>query len=49
MVELARVTDTQLFCLTAINDRKITKEFDTVVSNQYIPQRGALLLDRNRI
>jgi hypothetical protein len=44
MVILARKTNTQLFCLTGIEDKRIQMEFDTVISNQYVEQRGRLFL-----
>lgn len=44
MVVLARKTNTQLFCLTGIEDKRIQMEFDTVISNQYVEQRGRLFL-----
>lgn len=44
MIELAKKTNTQLFCLTGIEDKRIQMEFDTVISNRYIEQRGKLFL-----
>lgn len=44
MVILARKTNTQLFCLTGIEDKRIQMEFDTVISNRYVEQRGRLFL-----
>jgi hypothetical protein len=44
MIELAKKTKTQLFCLTGIEDKRIQMEFDTVISNRYIEQRGKLFL-----
>ncbi|WP_144462435.1 hypothetical protein [Siminovitchia fortis] len=45
MIELAKKTNTQLFCFTGINDKSIQQEFDTVISNQYVVQHGSLLLE----
>src|SRR5699024_3078801 len=44
MVELAKRTKTQLLCFTGVNDNVIQKEFDTIISNEYIQQHGKLLL-----
>ncbi|XIH24865.1 hypothetical protein C1N73_26385 (plasmid) [Priestia aryabhattai] len=44
MITLAKKSNTQLFCLTGIEDKKIQMEFDTVISNKYIGQRGILVL-----
>lgn len=44
MVELAKRTKTQLLCFTGVNDNIIQKEFDTIISNEYIQQHGKLLL-----
>ncbi|WP_430787210.1 hypothetical protein VBD025_15845 [Virgibacillus flavescens] len=43
-IDLAKMTNTQLFCLTGIKDKSIQAEFDTVISNQYIFRRGILML-----
>lgn len=45
MVSLATKTNTQLFCFTGIKERSIQREFETVISNQYVEQRGRLLLN----
>jgi hypothetical protein len=44
MVSLATKTNTQLFCFTGIKEKSIQREFETVISNQYVEQRGRLLL-----
>ncbi|UOE53518.1 hypothetical protein [Cytobacillus oceanisediminis] len=44
MVSLANKTNTQLFCFTGIKEKAIQREFETVISNQYVEQRGRLLL-----
>jgi hypothetical protein len=45
MIDLAHKSKTQLFCFTGINDIGIREEFETVIHNKYIPQRGILFLD----
>ncbi|WP_347940326.1 hypothetical protein AAEY33_22160 [Peribacillus simplex] len=45
MVSLATKTNTQLFCFTGIKEKSIQREFKTVISNQYVEQRGRLLLN----
>jgi len=45
MITLAEKTNTQLFCLTGIKEKSIQVEFKTVISNQYVLQRGLLVLN----
>jgi hypothetical protein len=45
MIDLAIKSHTQLFCFTGINEINIRDEFETVIHNKYIPQRGILFLD----
>jgi hypothetical protein len=49
MITLAKATNTQLFCLTGINDMRIQMEFDSVISNQYVKQRGSLVMHSESI
>ena len=45
MVSLAKKTNTQLFCFTGIKERAIQREFESVISNQYVLQRGRMFMD----
>lgn len=44
MISLAKKTNTQLFCLTGLKEKGLQRDFDTVISNQYVLQRGHLFL-----
>src|SRR5690625_2266786 len=44
MVDLAKKTNTQLFCLTDINNEAVLSSFDTIISNKYISHLGRAAL-----
>jgi hypothetical protein len=45
MVEIAKKTNTQLFCLTDIRNSNILQSFETVISNKYILQLGVMMMN----
>lgn len=49
MIEICRATKTQLISFTDHRKKEIEREFDTVLSNKYVPKNGTFILDTKHI